>query len=176
MDWACLLRVLAYSGRSDEVHAVLEGRRGVLPRPGRPNGLGPWCLPDAAVEALWVIGDREGAAAFYPLVREYMETTGAIVHILNPHLVERMAGIGAAASGQRGAAEEHFRTALRQAEELPFEIESAETRRCYAEMLLEWNGTGDRDQARSLIDEALPIYRRVGMPRHEELARRLLTT
>ena len=176
MDWACLLRVLAYSGRSAEVHAVLDGRRAVLPRLGRPNGLGPWCLPDAAIESLWVIGDREGAAAFYPIVREYMETTGVMLHILGPHLVERMAGIGAAACGQRDVAEEHFRTALRQAEELPFEIEGAETRRFYAEMLLERNGPGDRDLARSLVEEALLIYRRIGMPRHEELARRLVAT
>jgi tetratricopeptide (TPR) repeat protein len=176
MEWACLLRVLAYSGRSAEVHAVLDGRRAVLPRPGRPNGLGPWCIPDAAIEALWVIGDRQGAAAFYPLVREFIETTGVMLHIFGPHLAERTAGIGAAAGEQWDLAEKHFRTALRQAEELSFDIEGAETRRFFAEMLLDRNGPGDRDRAHSLVDEALVVYHRVGMPRHEELARRLLTT
>jgi DNA-binding SARP family transcriptional activator len=176
MDWACLLRMLAYCGRNAEVHAALDGRSAVLPRPGRPNGLGPWCITDGAIEALWVIGDREGASAFYPLVRELMETTDIMLHILGPHLVERIAGIGAAAGGERDRAEEHFRTALRQAEELPFEIEGAETRRFYAEMLLERNAPGDRDRARSLVEEALSLYRRVGMPRHEELALRLLPT
>ena len=175
-DWACLLRVLAYSGRSAEVHAVLERRRAAIPLPGQPNGLGPWCIPDAAIEALWVIGDRDAAAAFYPLVREYMETTGAILHIMGPHLVERFAGLGAAAGGHRDIAEEHFRSALRQAEELSFAIEGAETRRLYAEMLLDRNGPGDRDRARSLLEAALPTYRRIGMPRHEELAKGLLTT
>jgi tetratricopeptide (TPR) repeat protein len=176
MDWGCLLRVLAYSGRSAEVHAVLDGRRAVLPRPGRPNGYGPWYIPSAAIEALWVIGDREGAAAFYPLVREFIETTGVVLHSLGPHLVERIAGIGAAAGGQWDLAEGHFRAALRQAEELPFEIEGAETRRFYAEMLLDRNGPGDRDQARSLVEEAMPVYRRIGMPRHEELARRIVAS
>ena len=61
-DWACLLQVLAYSGRATDVHTVLEGRRAVLPQPGRPNGFGSWYIPVTAVEALWVIGDREGAA------------------------------------------------------------------------------------------------------------------
>ncbi|HZI38747.1 MAG TPA: BTAD domain-containing putative transcriptional regulator [Acidimicrobiia bacterium] len=176
MDWACFLRMLAYSGRNAEVHAVLHERRSGLPRSGRLNGLGSWCIPDGAVEALWVIGDREGAAAFYPLVREFIETTGGMLHILGPHLVERMAGIGAAAGGQWALAEAHFQTALRQAEDLPYEIEGAETRRFYAEMLLDRNAPGDRDRARSLVEEALVLYRRVGMPRHEDLALRPLTT
>jgi hypothetical protein len=41
---------------------------------------------------------------------------------------------------------------------------------------LDRNDTGDHDCARSLVEEALLICRRVGMPRHEELALRLLTT
>ncbi len=174
MDWACYLRVLAYSGRAADVQAVLDGRRAVLPRTGRPNGYGPWYIPAGAIEALWVVGDRKGAAAFYPLVREFMETTGVVLFWLGPMLLERIAGIGAAAGGQWDVAEEHFRTALRQAEELPFELEGAETRRFYAEMLLDRNGSGDGERARSLVEEALVVYRRIGMPRHEELARRLV--
>jgi hypothetical protein len=177
MDWACYLRVLAYSGRAADVHAVLDGRRAVLPERGRPNGYGPWYLPAGAVEALWVIGDRQGAAALYPLVHEFIATTGVVLFWLaGSALLERIAGIGAAASGRWDLAERHFRAALHQAEELPFEIEGAETRRFYAEMLLERNGPGDRDRANSLVAEALPVYRRIGMPRHEELAQRLLTT
>jgi hypothetical protein len=41
-------------------------------------------------------------------------------------------------------------------------------------MLLDRNAPGDRDRARSLVDEALLVYRRIGMPHHEELARRLV--
>ena len=175
MDWACYLRILAYSGRATEVHGVLEGRRAVLPQPGRPNGYGPWYIPVGAVEALWVIGDREGAANFYPLVRELRQATDIMLLLLSPQLIERIAGIGAAAGGQWDLAENHFQAALRQAEELPYEIEGAETRRFYAEMLLDRNGPGDRDRARSLVDEALVVYRRVGMSRHEDLARRLTT-
>jgi len=43
-------------------------------------------------------------------------------------------------------------------------------------MLLDRDAPGDRDRAHWLVEEALPVYRRIGMPRHEELARRLLTT
>ena len=175
MDWAFYLRVLAYCGRTTEVHAVLDGRRAVLPRLGRPNGYGPWYLPAGAIEALWVIGDREKAAAFYPLVMEFMETTGTVLYWLGPALLERIAGIAATAGGLRDLAEEHFRTALRQAEELPFELEGAETRRFYAEMLLERAAPGDREHALSLVEQAIAFYRRISMPRHEELARRLLT-
>ena len=129
----------------------------------------------AAIEALYVIGERDRAASFYPLVGEFMATTGVILHGFAPcHLLERIAGIGAAAGSQWDLADQHFHNALRQADELPFELEGTETRRFYAEMLLNRNAAGDRDRARSLIEQAMPVYRRIGMPRHEALARRLL--
>ena len=171
-DWACLVRVLAYVGRSAAVHAILDERRSLLPRPGQPNGYGQWYIPVAAIEALWVIGERNGAADLYPLVRELRETTKIVRFALGAQLIERIAGIGAAAGRQWDLAEGHFQTALAQAEELPFDIEGAETRRFYAEMLLERNAPGDRDRARSLLDEAILVYRRIGMLRHEELASR----
>ena len=159
--------------RAGQSH-LIEGRSAVLPQPGRPNGFGSWYILAGAVEALWVIGDGEGAATFYPLVRELIETTDAVLFMVGPGLVERIAGIGAAAGGQWDLAEDHFQTALRQAEELPFQIEAAETRRFYAEMLVDRNSPGDRDCARSLVDEALTVYHRLGMPRHEELTGVLL--
>ena len=174
MDWACYLRVLAYSGRSADVHAVLERCQDDLPRLGRPNGLGPWYLPAGAVEALTVIGDRAGAAAFYPVVREFMATTGVVVTGFCSYLPERIAGIGATVAGQWEAAEGHFRTALRQADELPFVLECAETKRWFAQLLLERSFAGDVDQARSLLEQAIAVYRRIGMPRHEALARAVL--
>jgi tetratricopeptide (TPR) repeat protein len=175
MEWGCYLRILAYCCRAAEVVTVLHSKRADLPEPGRPNGYGPWYLPAAAIEALFVIGERDRAAAFYPLVREFIATTGVVLHCLSPYLLERIAGIGAAAGRQWDTAEQHFHRALAQAEELPFALEGAETRRFYAQMLLDRNTTGDRDQARSLLEEAVPVYRRIGMPRHEEMTRALLT-
>ena len=173
-EWSTYLRILAYLGRSAEVVAVLEGRRGDWPKLGQPNGYGPSYLPAAAIEALSVIGERDRAAEFYPLVREAIAITGVVLHWWGAYLLERVAGIGAAAGEQWDTAEQHFQTALRQAEELPFHIEGAETRRWYAQMLLDRNGAGDRDQARSLLEQAIPVYRRIGMVRHEEVAGRLL--
>jgi DNA-binding SARP family transcriptional activator/class 3 adenylate cyclase len=174
-DWGCLLRLLAYSGRPAEVMTILDGRQADFPQPGRRNGYGAWYLPVGAVEALSVIGERERASAFYPLVREFMATTGVVLpSYFSPYLLERIAGIGAAAGGQWDAAEDHFRTALRQAEQLPFAIEAAETRRCYGEMLLERAAPGDCERAQVLLGEAIEGYHRIGMPRHEKMARALL--
>jgi hypothetical protein len=63
-------------------------------------------------------------------------------------------------------AEAHFRTALRQAEELPHRPEQAHIRRFFARMLLERDGPGDRAEAAQLAAEAADLYRRMGMPRH----------
>ena len=175
-DWGCYLRILAYLGQTGDVVAVLDGRQADLPQPDRPNFWGSWYLTAAAIEALAVLGERQRAAGFYPLIREFISTTGVVIQLFPNHLLERIAGIAAGADGQWGRAEEHFQGALRQAEEFPFELEGAETRRWFAHMLLDRNAAGDRDQARSLVEEAIPVYRRIGMPRHEELARRLLTT
>lgn len=170
MDWGCYLRVLAYCGRATDVLTVLDGRQDAMPRPGRPNGYGPWYLPAAAIEALCVIGERDCAAGFYPLVREYIDSTGVVLSCFTPLLFQRIAGIGAAAGGHWDIAEEHFRMALRQAQDIPLELEAAETRRWYAWMVLDRDGPGDRDHAIALLDAALPVYRRIGMLRHEELA------
>lgn len=176
-DWACYLRILAYLGRTGDVIAVLDDRRGDLPQPGTPNFWGSWYIAAAAIEALAVVGERQRAAALYPLIAEFLSTTGVVIHPYGPcQLLERIAGIAAGADGHWGRADEHFQSALRQAEELPCELEGAETRRWFAHMLLDRNAPGDRDQARSLVEDAIPVYRRIGMPRHEELARRLLTT
>jgi hypothetical protein len=64
--------------------------------------------------------------------------------------------------------------ALRQAHEIPYRFEQAEVRRWYARMLRERDDLGDRDRARKLLEESLPIYEDIGMPRHRELAQSIL--
>ena len=81
-------------------------------------------------------------------------------------LLERTAGIAAAAGRCWDDAEEHFRTALRQAAELPHLPEQAHTRRFFATMLVERDGPGDRAEAVAMIDEARELYRSMGMPKH----------
>ena len=148
-------------------------KRGPLPRPGRPNPNGAWTTLFCAVEALAVLGERSEAAKLYPLVLEGMRT-GNLFRGSDLRLLDTLAGIAAGAGGNWVQAEAHFRTALRRAEELPHVIEQPEARRFYARMLLDRDGPGDRETARRLLTEAIEMYRRIGMPKHVEMAEALL--
>jgi DNA-binding SARP family transcriptional activator len=172
-DWGAYLRILGYLGRLGEVERILDDERTDLPQAGRRNGYGTWCTALGAIEALSVVGERDKAAALYQLVQDFTRT-GVVTQFYSPCLVQRIAGLGALAGGQWDVAEDHFLTAVRQAEEVPFVIEGAETKRCYAMMLIERNAASDRVRACALLEEALGVYRRIGMPRHEEMARRML--
>jgi tetratricopeptide (TPR) repeat protein len=157
---------------------LLESRamknRGPLPRAGHPNPLGSWSTLFVAVEALAVLGEKSEAAKLYPLLQEAMHM-GIILRGWDMRLLETLAGIAAGAGGDWAKAEDHFRTALRRAEELPDIIEQPEVRRFYARMLLDRNAPGDRQKARQFLTEALEMYRRLGMPKHLEMAEALLT-
>jgi hypothetical protein len=41
-------------------------------------------------------------------------------------------------------------------------------------MLLDRDGPGDREKARTLLTEAIAMYRQIGMPKHIEIAEALL--
>ena len=156
---------------------MLESRsirtRGLLPRSGRANTGGSWTVLFCAVEALAVLGEKADAAKLYPMVLEGMET-GNLFRGFDMKLLDTLAGISAGCGGKWAEAEEHFRTALRRAEELPHIIEQPEARRWYAWMLLERDAPGDREKARTLLTEAAEMYRRIGMPKHVEMAEALL--
>src|ERR1700691_3943155 len=115
-----------------------------------------------------MLGEREQAARLYPLVRELIET-GAVV-MLWPifRITQTIAGVAAAAR-QWQAAEEHFQIAMRQAESFPERLEQAEIRRFHSVMLLERGAPEDRENARTLLGEALETYTQIGMPRHIEM-------
>jgi tetratricopeptide (TPR) repeat protein len=180
---ASLLRPMIRAARNSGlgyrglVGLVLESRsmrtRGLLPRPGKPNTGGLWTVLFCAVEALAVLGEKADAAKLYPLVLEGMKT-GNLFRAFDNRLLDTVAGIAAASGQQWDKAEEHFQTALRRCEELPHIIEQPEARRWYAWMLLERNAPGDREKARTLLEEAIEMYRRIGMPKHIEIAEALL--
>jgi tetratricopeptide (TPR) repeat protein len=172
--WAGLFLGKAYVGDGDSALAALEERREGLPRPGRVNTVGAWAMLFAAVEGLAVLGEREKAAKLYPLVLEAFDT-GCVTRGPMHGLLQTVAGMAAAAGGQWEKAEEHYQTALRQAHELPVVIEQPEVRRWYARMLIDRDGPGDREKARELLTEAIAMYRRIGMPKHVEMAEVLLS-
>ncbi|MGA8644759.1 ATP-binding protein [Candidatus Binatus sp.] len=168
-----LFRQMAYAGDRDAALAILEEERTRLPHSGQLNSRG-WSLMLALViEGLVMLGERSRAGELYPLVRELVDT-GAIVLWPISRFTQTVAGIAAAAARQWDTAEEHFQSAMQQAESLPHLLEQAEIRRFHAMMLIDRAGPGDREKAQTLLREALESYTQIGMPRHIEMTQTLL--
>ncbi len=172
-DWAVLFLWKAYSGDRDAALAMLRQKMGKLPRPGQANTIGAWMMLLPVVEGLAVLGERDEAAKLYPLALEALDT-GALIRLPGDRLLQTVAGMAAAAGSRWDAAEEHYRTALRQAQELPVVMEQPDVRRWYARMLIDRDAPGDRDKAFRLLTEAITMYRQIGMPKHVEMAETLL--
>jgi len=79
----------------------------------------------------------------------------------------------AGAGGHPAAVEEHFETAVRQAQEMGAATELADASYWYARSLLEQGRVEDRERARGLLAEASQIWERTGMPKQLDKARRL---
>jgi hypothetical protein len=166
-------RLRAYSGDREGALALLNEHHEMFAHAGEANTYGAWALALLAIEGLAVLGERDRAAALYPLVRELI-ATGAICMVLISRFPQNAAGIAAAAAHHWDAAEEHFRIALQQAESFPNQLEQAETRRFHAMMLLDRAASGDIETARTLLGEALETYTCIGMRRHMELTQALI--
>jgi tetratricopeptide (TPR) repeat protein len=151
---------------------MLDEKKADLPGPGRANTWGAWSLLLAATEGLAVLGERDEAAKLYPLTLEAMGGGACLRWWFGP--VETVAGIAAAAGAQWEKAEEHYQKALRVAHEMPVVIAQPEARRWYARMLIDRDGSGDREKARALLAEAIAMYRQIGMPKHVDMAEALL--
>ena len=126
------------------------------------------------IEGLVVLGEREQAAEFHTVIAEAVDSGVLTVNYHDGRLLERLAGMSAAAGSKWETAEAHFEAALRLADELPHRIEALETRRYYGQMLFDRQGSGDEKQAVRLLEEAIRGYRLLGMPRHSELAEAVL--
>ncbi|MBI1885040.1 MAG: AAA family ATPase, partial [Chloroflexi bacterium] len=164
----------AYAGHREEARAMFAEARPLLPVPGQAIPIGALETLLRAVEGLAVLGEREEAANLYPLVIEAMLKAGPATSGQGQMLLEGYAGMAAAAGRQWEKAEQHYQTALRQAHELPHRIAQPEVRRWYAHMLIDRDGPGDRDKAFRLLTEAIEMYRKIGMPKHVEMAEALL--
>ena len=169
--WSNAVMVRAYTGDGD-VGTLLDDQASSLPKPGGRNSNGAWGLLLKTVEARVLLGHTE-AAALYSLVLEALDT-GTVTEFQTMELLQNAAGTAAAAGGQWDASEGHYRTALRQAEELPHRIAQPEVRRWYAQMLIDRNDTGDRARARTMLGEAIEMYGAIGMPRHVDTAQEML--
>jgi hypothetical protein len=167
-----LFRQMAYAGDHTGASALLHERRALLPRSGRPNTMGSWWMLVLVIEGLVVLGEQPQAGQFYPLVRELV-STGAVVLWPIFRFTHTVAGMAAAAAHRWEVAEDHFRTALQQAEAVPHRLEQAEIRRFNAMMLMDRGAKGDREKARRLLGEAGETYAQIGMRAHRELTETL---
>ncbi len=165
-DAAHALRFFA-SVEEERAATMLDELAPRLPRPGEVNGAGSWSILLASVEAAARLGRREESARLLPLVLQLMDQ-GA-VFIWPGILVEKVAGIAAAAGGTWSNAEVHFENALRRADETPHLPEQPEVRLWFARMLLDRGQTGDADRARALLTEARTVCIDIGMPNHLEM-------
>jgi hypothetical protein len=170
--WAFSFLIHAYIGDRQRVLRMFEERRD-LPTLGKPLNIGALTIVRALVEGLVMIGCHEKASGLYPLLRARIDD-GLVLNHWDMRLLHAVAGLAAAAGCQWETSEEHYRTALRQAEELPHRVDQPEVRRFYAMMLIERAGTGDLDLARALLTDAIARYRAVRMPRHVTMAQELL--
>ncbi len=167
-----LLWCKAHSGHED-VGQMWAGLGPTLATPGRPALLGALLPAILGVEALVTAGRRDQAHALYPLVVDCL-SRGLVTPFMPGLLAQTMAGTAAAAGGVWAPAEAHFETALGQAHAMPDLIAQPEARRWYAWMLSERNGPGDHDRAHTLLGEAVEMYQRLGMPRHLDMAERMV--
>ena len=165
---------MAHAGDRDGALAVLDEKRTLLPRSGRPNSIGSWWMLALVIEGLVILGEQLQAAQLYPLARELIGTGAVVQHWPILHFTQTIAGIAAAAGHQWKAAEDHFQIAMQQAESFPNILEQAEIRRFHAMMLLDSAAPGDRDRAKTLLREALETYSQIGMPRHTEITQTIL--
>ncbi len=168
-----LFRQLTYAGDRRGALAILDEKRALLPRSGQPNSIGAWWMLALVIEGLVMLGEQSRAAELHPLACELM-ATGAVVLWPIYRFTHTIAGLAAAAAHQWEAAEDHFQTAMQQAESFPDRLEQTDIRRFHAMMLLDRAALGDRKKAQTLLREALKTYTEIGMPRHIEMTQTLL--
>ena len=173
VEWAHGRRFLvqAYRGERAGLDQFCERCRRLF-REGRTPFLGDAFLAVDAPEAFVMLDARGEAHRLYEPIVELLR--GGLRGVGS--LAETAAGVAAAAGEQWETAEQHFDTALRQAHDFPDKIAQPETRRWYAWMLLDRDAPGDREKARTLLGEAIEMYRTIGMPKHVEIAERMLNS
>src|ERR1700738_565639 len=126
--------------------AILHENRAWLPVSGQQNIRGSWWMLALLIEGLVILGQQSQAGQLYPLTRELIGT-GAVTLWTIFRFTQTFAGVAAAAARQWEAAEEHFQTAMQQAESLPYLLEQAEIRRFRAMMLIDRGAPGDSEKA-----------------------------
>ena len=171
-----LARHLASQGRADDVMELFLATQSQsrLPSLDRVNGIGAWNCMLGFVEALYLCGLYEQAAALSPLVEGVLELGRSWI-TFDGRLVETRAGLAAAAGRRWDEAEQHFATAREGAERMHNRLELTDLRRLHARVLLDRGSAGDHARAVQMLEEALSAYRAFGMPAYAAETERLLS-
>jgi tetratricopeptide (TPR) repeat protein len=127
-------------------------------------------------EVAVALGDARRASQLYDLLKPnagrllvaglYSACCGATTHWL---------GMLAATMQRWNDAAAHFENAIETNARIGARPFLARSQHEYARMLIERNESGDKDKARTLLDEAIPTYSELGMPTFLEDAEELLT-
>ncbi len=144
----------------------------MLPSVERVNGIGSWNCMMGFVEAFYLCGLYEEAAALTPLVERVLALKRKWL-ALDGRLLETRAGLVAAAARRWDEAERQFGIAREVAEQMGNRLELADLGRLHARMLLDRGGNGDHERAAEMLQEALFAYRTFGMPDYAAEAERL---
>ncbi len=158
---------------------MLRARRTPSLRPlrlGQPCPIGSAQFLLTAIEALFLLGEQARAGKLYRSALALRESSRSMIRGGAERLMETVLGIAATAAERWDRAEEHFTTAMRQAEELPHRVEQPDARAWYARMLLARGKAGDSEKARQLLRDAIAMYRDMGMVRHQEIAEQLISS
>ena len=153
--------------------AIYHSERPQLPSPDRVNSHGAWNRVFGLVEALYLCGFSDDAAALAPLIEHALEH-GPDWITFDGRIVRTRAAVAAAAGGHWEAAERHFAVAEQHVKQMDNRLEETELLRLRARMLLERAGPGDAAQAAKLQEKALNDYRGFGMPTYAAEMERML--
>jgi class 3 adenylate cyclase/tetratricopeptide (TPR) repeat protein len=173
---ACnLARHLAHVGRFEEVRSLYETARSIFPTGEGTTAIGGWNCMLGFVEALYLSGFRDEAAALRPLVEKAL-TLGPEWLAFDGRFIRTRAGLASAAAGRWDDAERWFVEALDRALLTANELEAADVRRLHGRVLLDRGRPEDAPRAAELLGQACDTYRDFGMPGYlaevEELLRR----
>ena len=169
---ALLARHLAYYGRADEVMELFESARSKLPSLDRVNGIGSWSCLLNFVEAFYLCGLNEQAAALSPLVEGVLELDERWISLRRP-----ASGDPCRSRRRSGSSLGGSRTPLRHRPRgRRADAQSARACRPGPPTRPDAAGSrrpGDDERAAEMLQEALSAYRTFGMPAYAAEAERL---
>jgi tetratricopeptide (TPR) repeat protein/tRNA A-37 threonylcarbamoyl transferase component Bud32 len=167
--WASEFATWAHEDEG-KAREVLEANRHRIPVAGQYAPIGARDSLDLLVEGLLQLGEHDTVAALYPVCTESL----ALGVLGGASITEKVAGVTAAGAGNFEAAEGHFTAALELANEREHVAEQAGVRLSHARMLLERNAEGDAGRARTMLEEAKPMFEAAGRLRRLRECQELL--